>query len=312
LHTGADLQLELLTWIWVPITVFAAFSQTLRNAAQRHLTKELGTLGATLVRFLYGLPFAALWLALLVLGWSQPMPSPNLPFLVWVTFGALGQIAATALLLRTMEERNFAIGVAYSKTEIIQVAVFSIILLGDPLTLGAALAILVGTVGVTLLSPQIETAGMRAFARGWTSRAALFGIASGTCFAISAVGYRGAALSLDTGAFIAAAYTLVWAQSLQTLVLGGWLQARKPETIRAVIRAWRWSLGAGLAGALASMGWFTAMALEPAAHVRTLGLVEVLFSYLVSQRIFRESLSRFEIAGLILLVLGVAAITLAA
>lgn len=284
----------------------------MRNAAQRHLTKELGTLGATLVRFLYGLPFAALWLAIVAVGWDQPMPTPNGAFFVWVTVGAMGQMAATALLLAAMEERNFAIGVAYSKTEIIQVALFSIVLLGDPLSLAAALAIVVGSVGVTLLSPQIDKAGLGAFITGWTSRAALLGIASGTCFAISAVGYRGAALSLDTGAFIAAAYALVWAQSIQTLVLGGWLQARKPETIRAVIRAWRWSLGAGLAGALASIAWFTAMALEPAAHVRTLGLVEVLFSYLVSQRIFRESLSRFEIAGLILLVLGVAAITWAA
>ncbi len=284
----------------------------MRNAAQRHLTKELGTLGATLVRFVYGLPFAVLWFAILVLGWNQPVPAPNGAFLVWVTLGALGQIAATALLLRAMEERNFAIGVAYSKTEIIQVALFSIVLLGDPLSLAAVIAIVVGTVGVTLLSPQLEKAGMCALATGWTSRAALFGIGSGTCFAISAVGYRGAALSLDTGAFIAAAYALVWAQSIQTAALGGWLQARRPATIRAVIRAWRWSLGAGLAGALASIAWFTAMTLEPAAHVRTLGLVEVLFSYVVSQRIFRESLSRLEIAGLVLLVLGVATIAWAA
>jgi drug/metabolite transporter (DMT)-like permease len=307
---GAFLPADLLTWIWAPITVFAAFAQTLRNAAQRHLTKELGTLGATLVRFLYGLPFAALWLAIVSLGGGAHMPSPNTSFGVWVTVGAMGQIAATALLLRAMAERNFAIGVAYSKTEIIQVAVFSIVLLGDPLSPGAAAAIILGTVGVTLLSPQIDKMNLASFAAGWTSRAALFGIASGTCFAISAVGYRGAALSLDAeNAFVAAAYALVWAQFIQTLTLGGWLLARSPATIRAVLRAWRVSLLAGLFGALASMGWFTAMALEPAAHVRTLGLVEVFFSYLISLRLFRERLSRLEVAGLALLVLGVALIT---
>jgi drug/metabolite transporter (DMT)-like permease len=307
----AFLPADFLTWIWAPITVFAAFAQTLRNAAQRHLTKELGTLGATLVRFLYGLPFAALWLAIVSLGGGSQMPTPNASFGVWVTVGAMGQIAATALLLRAMAERNFAIGVAYSKTEIIQVAVFSIVLLGDPLSGGAATAIILGTVGVTLLSPQIDKMNLAAFAMGWTSRAALYGIASGTCFAISAVGYRGAALSLNAeNAFIAAAYALVWAQFIQTAALGGWLLVRSPATIRAVLRAWRVSLLAGLFGALASMGWFTAMALEPAAHVRTLGLVEVLFSYLVSLRIFRERLSALEIAGLALLVLGVATITL--
>lgn len=291
--------------------MFAAFTQTLRNAAQRHLTTELGTLGATLVRFLYGLPFAVLWLAIVWLGGDLRMPGPSAAFWIWVASGALGQIAATALLLRAMAERNFAIGVAYSKTEIIQVAVFSIVLLGDPLSLPAIAAIVMGTVGVTLLSPQIDKMSLWSFATGWTSRTALIGIASGTCFAFSAVGYRGAALALDAqNAFIAAAYALVWAQFIQTATLGGWLLARKPETIRAVIRAWRWSLAAGLCGALASIGWFTAMTLEPVAHVRTLGLVEVLFSYLVSLRLFRERLTRLEVAGLALLVLGVAIITL--
>ena len=121
----------------------------------------------------------------------------------------------------------------------------------------------------------------------------------------------GRALSLAAeNAFIAAATTLIWAQTIQTVALGGWLLARNPATIGAVIRAWRVSLLAGMFGALASAGWFTAMALEPAAHVRTLGLVEVLFSYLVSLRLFRERLSALEITGLALLVLGVATITL--
>ena len=58
------------SWLWIPITLWAAFAQSLRNAAQRHLTRELGTLGATSVRFVYGLPFAAAWLAL-TLWWTR-------------------------------------------------------------------------------------------------------------------------------------------------------------------------------------------------------------------------------------------------
>src|SRR5262249_15998110 len=115
-------------WLWIPITVWAAFAQTLRNAAQRHLTKTLGTLGATLVRFLYALPFAIAWLVRLV-ATGLELPTPNLAFVLWVTEGAVTQIVATALLLRAMEERNFALGVAYSKTEIIQVAVFGFLFL---------------------------------------------------------------------------------------------------------------------------------------------------------------------------------------
>ena len=110
-------------WLWIPVTVWAAFAQTVRNAAQRGLTKELGTLGATLVRFFYGLPFAAAWLAAVVAWTGGALPAPNAAFAGWVLLGAVSQIAATAFLLATMQERNFALGVAYSKTEVLQVAV---------------------------------------------------------------------------------------------------------------------------------------------------------------------------------------------
>src|SRR3954470_20150043 len=101
-------------WLWIPLTVWAAFAQTLRNAAQRHLTAALGTLGATLVRFLYGLPFAVLWLVAVSSKTQTRIPVLSLGFLAWVTLGATTQILATALLLRTMEDRSFALGVAYS------------------------------------------------------------------------------------------------------------------------------------------------------------------------------------------------------
>ena len=298
-------------WLWIPITVWAAFAQTLRNAAQRHLTAELGTLGATLVRFLYGLPFAALWLAGVAWIGAYALPTPNGVFAAWVSFGAVSQIVATALLLRVMAERNFTLGVAYSKTEIIQVALFGFVVLGDPLTLLAALAVASGTLGVLLLAPADRERPFRTLLAGWTSRSAMLGLASGAFFAFSAVGYRGAALALgDTPFLMAAAATLVAAQLLQTVLLGGWLQARDPAVVMRVLRAWRRSLFAGFMGAAASAGWFTAMAIEPVAHVRTLGLVELLFASVVSRKLFRERLSGLEIVGMLLLTLGLAAVTL--
>jgi drug/metabolite transporter (DMT)-like permease len=290
-------------WLWIPITVWAALAQTVRNAAQRHLTAELGTLGATLVRFLYGLPFAALWLGAVTAATGAALPAPDSRFFLWTALGAVSQIMATALLLRTMQERNFAIGVAYSKTEILQVAVFGSAFLGDPLTTGTAAAVTCGMFGVLLLSPV--SLG------GWTSRTAAMGLASGAGFALSAVGYRGAALALpETGFLLAAACTLLAALLLQTILLGGWLLAREPAIIWRTLRAWRISLFAGFMGAAASAGWFTAFAIEPAAHVRTLGLVELVFSYAVSRRFFLEKLSRLELAGMGLIAGSVAVILL--
>jgi drug/metabolite transporter (DMT)-like permease len=298
-------------WLWIAVTVWAAFAQTLRNAAQRRLTAELGTLGATLVRFLYGLPFALLWLWA-VLRWTEDaLPAPRAGFAAWVALGALAQIAATALLLRAMQERNFALGVAYSKTEVIQVALFAFVALGDRISLPALLAVGCATLGVLLLSPADKARPLRALLAGWTGRPALLGVASGTGFAFAAVGYRGAALAFEGAPYlVAAALTLAAALALQTAVLGGWLLARKPAVVRGVLREWRPSLFAGFMGAAASAGWFTAFAIEPAANVRTLGLVELIFASVVSLKLFRERLSGAELAGMALIALGIAGVTL--
>jgi len=298
-------------WLWIPITLWAAFAQTLRNAAQRGLTSRLGTLGATLVRFLYGLPFALAWLWLVLAVAGVALPLPRAGFAAWVALGALSQIAATALLLRVMQERNFALGVAYSKTEVIQVALFALLALGDRLSTPAWLAVGCATVGVMLLSPADPQRPLRALLAGWTGRPALLGLASGAGFALAAVGYRGAALAFDGAPYpLAAAVTLAVALALQTLVLGGWLLARSPQVVAGVVREWRPSLFAGFMGAAASAGWFTAFAIEPAANVRTLGLVELIFASVVSLKLFRERLSATELAGMALIALGIAGVTL--
>src|SRR5688572_32415829 len=158
-------------WLWIPITVWAAFAQTLRNATQRGLTARLGTLGATLVRFLYGLPFALLWFWLVLRHTGESVPRPGAGVAAWVALGALSQIAATALLLRTMQERNFALGVAYSKTEVLQVAVFALVFLGDPISFATGVAVTAATLGVLLLSPADKERPLRALISGWTTRA---------------------------------------------------------------------------------------------------------------------------------------------
>jgi drug/metabolite transporter (DMT)-like permease len=296
--------------LWVPLTIWAGFAQTLRNAAQRHLISDLGTLGATLVRFLYGLPFAAVWLVIVLVASDVSIPAPTGVFVLWVVIGAVAQIAATALLLRVMTERNFTLGVAYSKTELVQVGVFGLVFLGDELSPLTVVAIVLATTGVLCLAPADRNHPLKGLVAGLSSPTALLGIASGACFALAAVGYRGAALEIDRGYLAAAAYTLLWAQGVQTLLLGGWLLLRDAGIVARLVEAWRPSMAAGFMGAAASIGWFSAMTLEPAAHVRTLGLVELFFSIVLSRRLFQERLRGLEIAGIILLVAGMIAILL--
>jgi drug/metabolite transporter (DMT)-like permease len=297
--------------LWIAVTLFAALAQTGRNAAQRHLTGPLGTLGATLVRFLYGLPFALFWLVAVQWLWGSALPAPTPAFIGHILFGAVAQIAATACLLRVMAERNFALGVAYSKTEVMQVAIFGFLFLGDPLTPLMLVAALFGTLGVLLIAPIDRARPVHALFTGWTTRVALLGLASGALFGLSAVGYRGGAQALPGTDFpMAAAFGLVIAQAIQTLLLGGWLLARAPDVVLRVLGAWRTSLLAGFLGAAASAGWFTAMAIESIARVRTLGLVELVFAWVVSRRVFRERLTPIELTGMALLMVGLVVVTL--
>jgi drug/metabolite transporter (DMT)-like permease len=240
-------------------------------------------------------------------GASAPMPTFSLAWLGWLLVGAVSQIAATAFLLGVMKQRNFVIGVAYSKTDALQVALFATLFLREWPAWTTMLAMALATAGVVLLSLPRKL-GDLASGSAWTGSAALWGLASGAGFAMSAVGYRGAALEMPgVPAWLVGAWGVLCAQTLQTVLLGGWLAWRSPQSLRAIATAWRVSTLAGSTGALASIGWFTAFALTTAANVRTLGLAEVVFSYLVSRRLMQEKLARMETVGLALVLVGLLA-----
>jgi drug/metabolite transporter (DMT)-like permease len=287
--------------LWAVFTLIAAAAQTVRNAMQRELTGTLGTVGATHVRFLFGFPFAIVFLIGVLLVSGAPMPWPGLMYWPWIFGGMAAQIAATALMLAAMHERSFVVTIAYIKTEPVQVALFGFVLLGDKVTPLLALAIIVATAGVVVMSlkPGAAQAG--------GTRSTLLGLVSGGMFGLSAIGYRGAILWLEgTNDFVlSATFTLTAGLILQSILLSAWLAWREPGVLRAIFRAWRPSLFAGFMGALASQFWFLAFAIATAASVRTLALVEVLFAQAISKFVFKQPTSRREIAGIVLVVIGV-------
>ncbi len=296
-------------WLWIAFTVVAAFFQTLRNAMQRELTGGLGTVGATHVRFLFGFPFALLFLIGLMRWTGAALPRPGWTFWPWVVDGALAQVAATALMLVAMGERSFVVTIAYLKTEPIQVAIFGLIFLGDLVTWPMMIAIVMATSGVLVMS--LPGKSKAAWPAG-SIRPTLIGLASGGMFALSAVGFRGAILDLHLPNFVmAATYTLVIGLAMQAITLSLYLVLREPAVVSAIGRAWKPSLFAGFMGALASQFWFLAFALATAASVRTLALVEVLFAQLVSRFAFGHRTSAREALGMVLVVGGVVLLILA-
>ncbi|MDB5621551.1 MAG: multidrug transporter permease [Devosia sp.] len=283
---------------WIAATLLASALQTVRNGVQRGLTGSLGTLGATYVRFLYGLPFAVLFLLLVAVGTGEALPAIGGWSALYALGAGLAQILATALMLWTMKSRSFAVTTAIIKTEPVLVALAGLVLLGEvlhPLALGG---ILVATLGVLLLSRLggAQTAG---------PKSVLSGIMAAAFFALSAVGFRAAILELPSGSpVLRSSMVLVLGLLLQSAMLIAYLVMFDRGTLRKVASAWRQSLPAGVAGALASQFWFIGFALTSAANVRTLALVEILFAQAFAWITSRAVPERRDLLGMLVLVAG--------
>lgn len=297
--------------LWIPITIFAALMQSVRTAIQKRLVGRVSPNGASFDRFLYGAPWALASLFALASLTGAALPSFNPTFAIHILIGGVAQIAATTLLIHAFTLRNFAVGTTYSKTEVIQVAIFGAILLGEPPEILAWVAILASLVGVLFLAKPPKASFGETLA-ALKEPAALVGIGSGALFAVAAVTIRKASLSLDTGDFMMRAlFSLSVMNVSQIAIMAAFLRLREPGQISKVVRHWRPSIAVGLTSFAGSAGWAMAMTLQNAAYVRALGQVELIFALLFTRFWFRESIRGSEILGMALVVFGLFGVVLA-
>ncbi|MCK5622246.1 MAG: EamA family transporter, partial [Alphaproteobacteria bacterium] len=197
-------------------------------------------------------------------------------------------------------------GTTFSKTEVVQIAILGFLVLGDTLTWTSGAAIAVAAMGVVVLSAAQTNVSLATLFASLSEKSTLIGLASGAFLGASVVFFRGAALSLGHDGFVmAAAYTLAIAVVFQTVIMGAWLAWKEPATLKDVVVEWRWSLAVGIAGVLASIGWFTAFTLENASYVRAVGQIELIFTFAASIFFFREKTNRKEVLGILLVAAGI-------
>ena len=286
---------------WIALSIMAAAFQTLRFMLQK--TLSMGVLsagGATFARFAYSAPFAGL-LACAYVAWTgEALTGPGGLFWVYVVAGGLAQILATWCVVLLFAQRNFAVGITFKKTEVIQTALVGFVVLGDRISLPGMIAILVGLAGVLVLSDV--PGGAARWARRVMNRAAGLGLASGALFAVSAVAYRGATLEVaSSDALTRALVSVATVTAAQTLGMALWLRWREPGQLTRVWAARGRALWMGLASIGGSLGWFTAFTLQNAAYVFAVGQVEVIFSLIASVLVFHERISARELWGIGLL-----------
>jgi drug/metabolite transporter (DMT)-like permease len=286
-----------------PILVLAASGlQVARNAAQRELTALLGLWGATYVRFVYGLPFALIWTAGIVL-WRGPSGGPHLTFVLWVLFGAATQAAATAGVVLAMRGRAFAVATAFTKTEAAGTAIVGVALINDVLTLDDWLGIALGTIGIILMA--------RVSINREALNAAFAGIGAGVLFSFSSVAYRAAAHDWGGDLWVAAAATLTATLIVQTICGGALMGMFQRPSLKLMISAWKPCLVPGACGAFSSALLFTGFAIGPSAGaVKSVQLVDVIIAWFVSRRMFRERIGLHEAIGMALILGGALAVVL--
>ena len=289
---------------WIPITIAAAFSQNLRFMLQKRLKDtKLSTAGATFARFAFSAPLVALGMVAYfrMTGLSVPTLSPR--FFLFALTGGIGQILATMCVVALFSMRNFAVGITFKKTEVILTAVTGFIVLGEGVSPVAIVAIAIGFAGLLVLSDPPEGGiGWRRF----FNRAAALGLGAGLLFGISATGYRGATLALEVDDVVArAGLTLAIVTTFQSAIMAAWMRLREPGEIRRVFVNWRVGALVGVTSMIGSFCWFTAFALQNAAMVKALGQVELVFSFLATIFVFKQTVTRREWAGTGLLILSI-------
>ena len=295
---------------WVIATVLAAGFQTARFMLQKQLSMgALSTAGATFARFIYSSPLVLLLVAVYLALRGVPMPALSGLFWVYALLGGLGQILATICVVALFRERNFAVGITFKNTEVVLTAFAGLVVLGEGVTPAGLAAILLGLVGVLVLSGTPGLTGN--LWRRIASRAAGLGLLAGALFAVSSVAYRGASLELASDdPFLRAMVTLAAVTASQTIAMTVWLRWREPGQIEAVIRVWRRAVWIGLTSMAGSLCWFTAFTLQNVAYVKAVGQVELIFSLAASILFFNERFTRREAVGIALISASVLSLVL--
>ena len=296
--------------MWVIVTLIAVVLQTSRTSLQQRLRSQLSITAAGFVRYIYGAPVALGAVAVAVVGFGQPIPPVPATFWVTVTAAGLAQIVGTVALITAFDRRDFAVGTVYSKTEVLQVAVFSAVVLHENLAAWGWFGALLCVVGIGWLA----VAGKPDTARHGLLRldAALgFGLLAGAGFALASVWIRASSKALGDGPpVLRAIITLAAMNTIQMLINGGQLAVVAPDDIRAVVRTWRSSAVVGLLSVTGSAAWAIAVTLESATKVRTLGQVELLLTFAISHRYFKERHKRAEYLASALVIVGVVVVVL--
>ncbi|MFT4725302.1 MAG: drug/metabolite transporter (DMT)-like permease [Colwellia sp.] len=286
--------------LWVYFTLLAAVMQAIRTAGQKKLSGHLSAMATTGVRYIYALPFAFIYLLFITEQRAVSLPLLNRHFLMYALIACLMQIIGTFCLVAAFKYRNFAVATSLAKTEAIQVAVVGALFFSVSLSLLAWLSVFIGVIGVLIVS-KVKFTVTDIF----KNPGAGFGLSSGLALAITTLLIRESSLALNTDLMVSAAVTLLFMVGVQSVISIIYLSLKDRKQLTLMAKHWRMCLFVGITSVIGSIGWFTAASFQNAAYVKALGQVEFFITLLLTYRIFKERISRFEYLGMLLIIVSV-------
>jgi len=292
--------------IWIAFTLLAAFMQAIRTAGQKQLSGHLSAMATTGVRYIYALPFAFAYLWWILDYRAIEFPVLTVNFLQYSLIASVMQIIGTVCLIAAFRYRNFAVATSLAKTEAIQVAVVGAIVFGISLSLWGWVSVLVGVVGVLMVSKINWSASLRnPYKEIFNNPGMGFGLASGLGLAITTLLIRESSLALKTDLMVSAAVTLTFMITVQSVLSILYLLLKDKRQLPLTLIHWKLCLFVGITSVLGSIGWFTGASYQTAAYVKALGQVEFFITLILTYRLFKEKVSLIELFGMFLIIASV-------
>ncbi len=294
---------------WVLITAIASLSQTLRSVFQKNLIEDVGVLASAYSRFIFALPFVAL-LSVLFLDTRELVILKNFSSTTWffLIAASICQILFTIVLIKLFTLRSFAIGVAFSKTEVIQTALLEIIIVGFILTSQVFSAIIIGFIGMLFMSKQ-KLIGNQGY-NGLFFKQVTLGVSCGIFLGLSSVLYKVALDSVTSDLIYKKVLILsCLALAFQSAIFGIYILVTEgTQTAYKFILTWKRGLPVGFFACVATFCWFYAFSLVDATLVRAVGQLEIVFSVFLSVIFYKERITGFELIGMSLITISILAL----
>ena len=299
--------------IWFYLTILAVLFQTQRNLLQKNLRGKLDTIAVSWARVFFILPFLLIALCFLLTIKTDLFHNLGAIFYVYCFGAAIAQIMGTLCLVELFSRRNFVIGIAYMKTDTIQVAILAAIFLSESIPTLGIVAIFMAVTGLILLTPS--DSNLKLIERIF-HKSAILGIGVGFFLSATTIFMKKAMVMVslqDVSKILPVITVFIIYTIMQNIIYVVYESYHKKlkTTFSNIMSYWKQCSLIGIFSFAGTICWLGAFSLQLVAYVKVVAQLEILLSFFISHHFLKEKSTKWETIGIILLILSIVLILFA-